>query len=514
LSPHAEFGLVINRNSPLSSLPPTNSQTPISDNKFTPSKGWAYAPKAAVGIAFRHFTGDGEVGVFATLVHRNDLQAIDSLDRDPIVAHRLPNLHVEALSAPVPIASNWITRFAGDYTYFHRDQLPQDRFSDAAAGGSLYGDSLFMDIGVNAQPYVSEAAGGLPPFDVEAGEDNGIFDEGEPLADRGHRFILHPRIARPMRLFDRFELYPELGYREILYATDSQNFAEQGHLTARVDLRSRWIGSLLNGQLEHVVEPLLNWAMVGNASSSGDPIFTPATATPQNRFRQLDRENIIADGADRVNSRNTVAFGIANRFYRSGYLLADLRLSIDYNWMGNGTKGSRTLFDVDYSEFIFSGAVLPIRGVGIKYNFALDIATAKVDSGLASVSWTPVQWLKLASSYRYRAPIPANTARFFQEIINSPWNRATDPLSEVGSSGRLNLGRRMSLHYRAIYDLAQKNLVRNQGSVEYRGRCNCWAVGVQVSDERNGEVRYLGFVTVLGVGVDDVANSPFNTGNF
>ena len=128
-------------------------------------------------------------------------------------------------------------------------------------------------------------------------------------------------------------------------------------MTARVDVRTRVNGKFDVagiGTISHVIEPLVGYSLVSNTSSRGDPVFVAPSSLPQRRLRQLERDNVLADPADRIDSRNTVTVGVANRFYRNGRHVADLALSADYNWVGEGE---------DFSQIILIGSQAKENGV-------------------------------------------------------------------------------------------------------------------------------------------------------
>ncbi|MFT5441099.1 MAG: lipopolysaccharide assembly outer membrane protein LptD (OstA) [Myxococcota bacterium] len=468
----------------------------------------------STAFVFRHFGDDGRLGIVGSAIHTNDIQALDSRDRDSFIHHQLPSLRAEVLSGRSTYVDGLVTRFEFDYSNFYADQLPQDKFNGDDV--NLRGKDLFLDIGVDALPFRFDDAAQTDPtsgFDDPSGEDNRIFNEGEPLADRGHRFVFHPRVSYPLRLWDRFELVPEVGYREILYTTRAQNFAEQGHVTAQVDLRTRLVGFPGGVSRTHVIEPFIRWAMVGNASSSGAPLFVPATAYPQHRLRQGEFDNLLADPSDRVNSRQTVAVGVENRLYKGGKLVGSLNVSLDRHLVGKGTKYSVNQRDDDFSRFVVRGESHRLYRTTSAFNLTLDPKDAKVEEGLFFAAIAPWSWVSLRASYRYRAPVAARTARFFTQINDSPWDEKTKALSQVRPGATLQLWQNLKLRYTASYDLEEDRLLRQQGTVEYRSKCNCWALGLDIQKQRSGEIRYQLRYSLLGGGDDSLRTNAFaNTG--
>lgn len=452
-------------------------------------------------FAFRQFGDDGRTGVVGSAIFTNDLQAVDSRDRDAVVHQQLPSLRAEVLSGESALLDGVVTRFEFDYAHFYSDRLPQNKF-----GIDGTGDDLFLDVGVDGRPPE-------PGFDRVAGEDNGLFNEGEPLADRGQRFVFHPRVAYPMRAFDLLEIYPEVGYRETLYTTHAQDFAQQGHITARVDLRTRLIGRPLGENLSHVLEPFAGWSMVSHASGSGNPLLIPAAALPQFRFRQFERDNLLADPSDRVNRRHTFTAGVSNRVYGRNRMLGSIDLSIDYHDMGAGTKYSVTQNDKNFSRFVVAGHTKRLYRTTTVFNLTFDPKDEQIEEGLFSMAITPFTGVSLLAGYRYRAPIPASTARYYSQISDdNPWDKKTKALSQLRPGAVLDLGQNLRIKYGALYDFEENRLIRHNGSVEYRSNCKCWGIGVDLSN-RPGEKMYIGLrYSLLGSGDNSLrANAFANT---
>ena len=113
------------------------------------------------------------------------------------------------------------------------------------------------------------------------------------------------------------------------------------------------------------------------------------------------------------------------------------------------------------------------------------------------------------ASYRYRAPSPAQSFRFAQQLVHDPWDEKTDALSQIQPTGTLFVGPNLRLRYSASYDLVDDRMLRQQGTVEYRSKCECWAIGLDVQEQRNGEIRYLVRYSLLGSGDDRLRSNSF-----
>ncbi|MCH2410746.1 LPS-assembly protein LptD [Myxococcota bacterium] len=189
-------------------------------------------------------------------------------------------------------------------------------------------------------------------------EGNGRFDEGEPLLDKGSRLVLNPRLAYPLRIADKIEILPEIGYHGTFYQTEEQGSEIRQLLTAQLDVRTRLRGSfnipILNKEVLHVLEPRIAYTAISSDSQSDNPLLVPQGSVLQDRIRQLELSNITRDPSDRIDSLNAITIGVSNRFYGK----AD-------SWFGEERKADGDNFYV--AERLVGGLSL-----GTQYNFSND----------------------------------------------------------------------------------------------------------------------------------------------
>jgi hypothetical protein len=290
---------------------------------------------------------------FLSLVRwADDQQNPDNQDRDQFLLQRLPEVQ-SALPpqafrvAGVPI----VPSFDGNYTnYFaRRDVVDSYPLLKDRSPGGIVGDGIFADTGIDAVPDGEERnnKGEKVPGDANKDdfvqfsgpEKDGVFEDGEPLVDRGSRWYVNPRLAAPFRVGSLFEVNPEVGYLGTFYATQEQSPSTRHLLTTQLEARTRLSGSFSapfgGPELVHVVEPRLTHTYVNSVSQSKNPLFVPETTPPQRRVRQLDLFNLTRDSADRIESVNALTATLGNRLYSgegvSRALFADFSVSAQYD---------------------------------------------------------------------------------------------------------------------------------------------------------------------------------------
>ncbi len=459
----------------------------------------------------RDFGAAGVFGLVGSADYADDLQNPDNLDRDEFVLQRLPQLDAVLLPAPLPFLPWLVPTLGARYTRYSQLGSAQGQ----RPTGIVVGDNLFLDTGIDSLPDAQEpgpdgTGGGVDPSmdnfanpAVARGtEGDGMFQEGEPLADEGQRLLLMPRLGAPLRLLDWVELYPELGWYQTLYQSDAQQFAERGLLTGRVDLRTRLRRSFGEG-LVHVLEPRIGWAFVSDQGQSSKPLYVPATAAPQRRLRQLDLENLVLDTADRIPEANDLTVGFGNRLYGPGpeggprRLLADVAVSAAYQ-----------ADDGHFGNLYLDGRAHPWARADTWLIVGFDPDAGRLDEALLDLAWRFEPGHRLGLGYRYLRQV----GRFFE---NFPYARQRfkdfdgefDRVNQITASGRLVLTERWALSYRGGFSFEKSPVLANRGGIEYFSRCGCWSAGIQVAQDRVDGVAVALTYSLTGLGRDDVARA-------
>jgi len=545
----------------------------------------------------------GEFGPFAawTAVHwADDLQAPDDEDRDAYLLQRLPEAMLSQSAHPFPWAERLITSFDVQYIDFWRRQDPLDELP-----GSVVVDDTFLDTGIDALPdglernedgdivttdaEILQRDGGvitaqevlaqmlaqdptLDPLatldellagrfnpdqsmdDAPTGpEGDGAFQEGEPLADKGHRVLVNPRLAAPFRLGDTLEVFPELGYHGTFYQTTLQGFSQRNIVTGRLDLRSR-LRKVLDlpfgmGAADHLVEPRFSYVALQNVGASDDtnPLFIPRPLVTQQRLRQFEIDNVLRDPADRIDDFNGFQLGVSNRFYTiepepepgeeagpsqaepeeeagplqgepeegrgtgrrrrderedklwvASKLLADFSAGFAYNFL-----------DSQPGWFVMDGSVYPVENVRVNFNLGYDLEGTQLEEALFGAGWGTPTGHNLTVRYRYLRQIP----QFFEDFQRSDarfedFEAGLNSINQVELFGRWAVTRSWALLWSFRYSIDQTLLLTNQGGVEYLSKCKCWAVRLTAANERSRGLQFGFEYILLGLGDDTVR--PFS----
>jgi lipopolysaccharide assembly outer membrane protein LptD (OstA) len=469
--------------------------------------------------ASKHFSDSGDFGFVASVLHADDIQSPDDQDRDDYLLQRLPNAELSMLPSPAPWLARLVPSFDVEYTYFGQYEDPKKSFSPTSEasdgmGGTvttptLSADGLFYDVGIDALPNEQEKQIVKPPgmpvvdphgddfLNARGTEGNGRYDEGEPLADRGHRIKLNPRLALPGRLGDYFEVYPEVGWRQTFYDSRVKGSESWGMLTGRVDLRTRLRRSLGQGVV-HIMEPRLGYAVVTPPNFDDEPIFTPGTALPQTRIRQLTLDNVTRDGADRLEDFNGITWGVGNRFYRQAtadrgaQLLADFAVMSQYDFANGGQIG----------HLIADGMARLGGSTDLRFNAGFDLDDKTLDEALAESIWRGER-LALRLRYRYLRNIP----QFFENFLEAneryeDFRRDFDRINQVSGTVAYRLTSNWLARYQGGYSFERSFSLTHRVGIEYLSRCDCWALGVEARKNRTTGAELNVVYRLVGFGRD------------
>ena len=461
-----------------------------------------------------------QLGLTGTLQWAEDQQNPDDQDRDRFLLQRLPHLQTNLPPAPLTLFGQELApSFDVGYTYFHSRSDVDDVYPQV----TIEGDDLFADTGIDAVPDGDERnnAGDKVPTDEDRddvgspssdgifnSEGDGIFQEGELLADRGHRTLVNPRLALPLRLGDLVDVYPEVGYHGTYYTTRSQSLRGRHLFTAQLDLSTQLRRALElpfgGGEGVHVVEPHLKWTGLTHANQDDDPLFIPSPFVPQTRVRQLDLYNVTRDPADRLEAVDALTLAFANRIYGRGAnttrLFADFVVSSQFEFHA----------DEGVAPIYLDGTLFPAKNWRSRLIFGYDPDESRISEGLISVGWFHPDGHDVDLRYRYLRDIP----RFFEDFRSAGerfdgFSAEFQRVNQIALSLRAALTRRWAVTYSGVQSFEQSLSLSNTGGVEYTSGCQCWALRVEVGDDRQRGVQVGLAYTLLGLGRDDELTRPF-----
>ncbi len=502
----------------------------VSDNfypedfiEFRPYRAFRYLESTT--NAHRTFGDAGGVGAMVGARYADDVQGIryrapsaggaprnpvELIDSDAFTLQRFGEaaLDVQGGAAEAPGGVEFL--LDADVVHFRSMRNHESVFRDRAANPSV-ADGHFYDIG--AEGLIPTTASGRA---LDFGGDDGVFEPGEPIRERGVRAVLHPRLSRRFHFGRYGNLTPEIGWRQSLYRTDQQAFAERGLLTARLEWRNPLVREFRQGSrgtLRHVLEPRLGWALVSQRDQDRNPLFTPRGLVAQSRLRSLSLESITRDPADRIESANRVVAAVGQRFYTRRNDRAPLR------YMGEVLTG----IDYDFAEgglgnIFVDGRMMPVGPFSARGVAAFDPEALALDEGGLDFAfsqrfdWVLLRQLRLTSGYRYRRRIPP--------VLESDRGVVRigeiDAINQIVGGVTLELSSRVRMRYQTIYKLAERDeFIRNSGTLEYMSRCRCWSVGATVAVDRRDNLRGGVMFRFVGLGEGrqvGVFDSGFGTG--
>ena len=454
----------------------------------------------------RDFGKSGGAGSMFATRFADDIQGSTFDDRDDHILQRWAELRNDVLPGTLRGPLGIDARMDSEFIYFSGFNKPESDFDpNLSTTQSIRSNGRFLDIGFDGKQALFD--GTQPRNFLEAnGEGDGIFQPGEPLAERGARLVLHPRLSRSFQIANFLEVVPEVGWQQTLYRTTGHQFAERGLVTARTDLRTRLLrdydrddGSIVR----HVVEPKLGWALVSQRRQEHNPLFVPRGGVEQTRLRTLSLENVTRNPSDRTQSTNKLVLGLGQRFFAAAdatsvpRLKADLTTAIDWNFSGANGLGN----------IVAEGRAFPMGPLSGRVRTVFDPEAIAFEEGGVELTLSKssetffVRGASFTSGYRYlrRPPI------FFESDVSQPSSfrrSGNSELNQVDFRFQIELAWRLRLTYSGIYGLTQadQGFIRQGGLIEYVSKCKCWGVGLEIDHENRDGVRWGLIIRFIGMG--------------
>ena len=453
----------------------------------------------SLAFAQKNFGEDGRFGLIGGASYADDLQSPDNQDRDHFLLQRLPELAFTALPAPAPWSERLVPSLDVGWVYFRSDVSGNDVFRDTGIDARFNGQEYGLNNpAVDPDPDEDLNEDNFDTGVVNGTEANGLFEEGEPLPNRGQRGSLAPRLGAPFRVGNYAELYPEVGWSQVLYDSDATGFEQRGFATANVELRTR-LRRRFGDTVTHLMEPRLGYALVTDASESDNPLFVPRAAVEQQRLRELELRNVTRDPADRVPEFNGVTLAVANRFWgRLGEESAP-------RFLGDATVSAQyDAADDDFGLLLLDGHAFPLERTTLRANFGFDPEQAEISEALLEAAQAFEPGHRVGLRYRYLRDVP----KFFEAFpyVRQRFRHVSDDfdrVSQIDLYGRLSITDSWAITYVGSYSFERSLVLRNLGGVEYWSRCKCWAVRLEVAQDRERGVNFNLQYTLTGLGDDE-----------
>jgi lipopolysaccharide assembly outer membrane protein LptD (OstA) len=454
-------------------------------------------------------------GFTAGARYADDIQNPDDLDRDRFLLQRAGELSLSGVPQPIVDEQPFDLSFDTQLINFYPRQNAASFYDLAAVG-----DDTFVDVGIDGVPNDEEP--GFDPLDPTSdpnedgtptvpgsSEGDGLFEEGEPLVDRGQRLILNPRVGLPLRLGDVAELRTELGYHGTYYQTHEKSF-ESRHLgTALVEMRTRLRRGLElpfgGGRATHLLEPRLGWTSVTDTDQDENPLFVPRSAVLQERLRQLELGNVLRDPADRIEETNALTLAVGNRLFvptppgeetvlEPPRLFADVTLSAAWDFS-----------DEDLRNVYLDGVLFPTRQFRTRFNTGWDLEESDISEALFEFAYADEVGNDVGIAYRKVEDVP----EFFEDwsIEDDRFDEFEEDFDEINQIEfftRYAFTRLWAASYRIRYSFEGSVTLTNQVGVEYVSRCKCWAVRFEFEQDRQAGYEAAIRYRIIGLGDDTV----------
>jgi lipopolysaccharide assembly outer membrane protein LptD (OstA) len=467
-------------------------------------------------------------GVYANaeVSFQDDLQSPNDLDRDDQFLQRLPDVRLSLLPRRIGLGPFELGTDVR-YTYFYqKDQ-------DSALRGNSAIRGQFFDTGPDGLFDADEpdANGAFPGGDVNgdngggrrAGEGDGIFQEGELLADRGHRLDFYPKLSLPQR-FGFIETISEIGSRQTFYVADEDGSSTRSLVTGRVDARTRLQRAFQVGRIRllHRVEPRVGLAFVSGNRQDRKPLFIPGSFVRSERLIDADPRLLLRDPSDRIDDERFLNYAVANEIYAPSLdpgkpprEVASFRVGSGYDF----DEGEQTNLFLDASFF-------PNPNFSVSSEVGYDTRDSRIDEIATSVFVQGAVPPGLPRSQLPRLNQAIVSYRFLRDGID-PFERFArddevfeDFSSDFSRVDQITVGANYILSSRfdlfaSGYQSFDDSEVRGGGfGVNFFSRCGCWEMTLRFDsmtrpdDTRIAlEVRLEGF----GIGVKrDIDNQKKN----
>ncbi len=454
--------------------------------RFLESSGWASYGRGSWFASIEASTLD-------------DVQSPNNLDRDDFLLQRLPDVRLQRLprqvsSSPLHVAVD------SRYTYFYQEA------SVRTLRGAMPIGKNFFDTGRDGvftpdEPTSGGAFNGADNHgDDLTTEGDGIFQEGELLADHGHRFDVFPRVSMPNQ-FGNFELLSELGARETLYFPEFASSETRTLWTGRWDLRTRFGKEVRFGstKMKHLIEPKAGFVFVSGPRQSRNPLFIPASSVRARRLIDGDLRVLTHDPSDRVSDERFAHIGFKTRLLAPSLTtlgsvrqIADLQVGTGYNFQAGQAA---TLFA--------DGNFSPREYLNFGTEFGYDIKDGALDEVDLSMDLSAERGDRLSLGYRFVREFSAVFENFnVSDKVFTEFSRGFNQINQFDFKGIWMPSKRLDIFGQGNVSLETSGSDNTQFGVTYHSSCECWDLSFLVENKTRPRETLLFFqLTAAGFGI-------------
>jgi lipopolysaccharide assembly outer membrane protein LptD (OstA) len=442
----------------------------------------------------------------------DDLQNPTDLDRDGYFLQRLPDVRMGTLPRAIPKvpvrfgfesrATNFVQTSARRTIY--GNEAVNGQFFDTGEDGRFSG----QEPGENGQSGARDALGNPIDFDrddfnnpnaVTTTEGDGLFQEGELLADDGQRVDLYPTVSVPVRA-GIFELLGEGGVRETVYLADHGDNEERTLYTARADARTRFAKRFAVGTvpLQHVLEPKVAFAAVFAPDQADNPLFIPEPARVEPRLIDGDIRLITRNPSDRVPDDKLLQVQLANRLYGPPTedagpprLYGELRVGSGYD------------FHEDALTRLFALAqIRPSRELSFSLDAGWNPEEHHLEDLATSAGWQSEAGHQLRVGYRYnRNPSPVFESFLGRGGIFDSANQPSDKVKQLDASIYVVATKNLELFAEGFKSLESQGSKGGRIGTVFISSCKCWDLVTELErDARADDTRFTLQFRLTGLG--------------
>ena len=433
-------------------------------------------------------------GVFlqGVLSVNNDLQNPNDVDRDQFLLQQLPDLRAALVPRELfgtPIGASITTRypdlvqFGGQHQTVFGHAPVRGQFYDTGTDGrfdsgeptATGGFGSTNPVNPNFDPNLDDANN---PKATTHTEGDGVFEEGELLADAGSRLDFYPKLDLPVQL-GPVQAYAEGGVRETLWFPNTESDASRTMFTLRGDARSDFGRTYVLGTLplSHIIEPRVRFAGIWAQDQTNDPLFIPAPAQVEPRLIDGDIRLITDDPSDRVPDARLVQLQVSNRLYGAPRteggpprLLGELTFGSGYDWMQKS-----------FTRVFVLAEVRPSQSWEVGLDGGYDPEGGHLQDLRATIGWSSAAGSNVRLAYRYNR----DPTQLFEGFLGrgEEYNGSRTPTSTVNQltlQTYLLTTTWLELFAEGYKSLESGGIDGGRVGAVIRSTCKCWDALVEV----------------------------------